>query len=360
MRFFRWTFNLTEEVVGDYRLGATIGQGSFGTVREAEHVRTGQRVAVKIVDNKKMDRDKLQEEIRIQRLLDHPHVVRIYDVIETDCSIFIVMELVGGGELFDHIVKKVKLSDDEARRVFQQIIYGVDHCHRRKVVHRDLKPENILVDADLNLKIADFGFAAEMRASVLFTESCGSPNYAAPELLNRSCKYEGPEVDVWSCGIMLYALLCGTLPFDADGLKELFTLIKKGTFKIPGFVSAEAGDLLRKILTLDPAKRLSISQIRRHSWFRESIPEALPDVHSGCLLDTLVVDKSSEQNMLVLSALLAGFGLSSAMSELCVGSRAGKFGVSPSCKGLDVWTRSCARNSGLSMGSSLSMLRPAT
>lgn len=358
MPFFGWGSKRTDdEIIGDYRLGAIIGQGTFGKVRAAEHVQTGQQVAVKIVDNEKMDREKLQEEIRVQRLLDHQNVVRIFDVVEKGSSTYVVMELLGGGELFEHIVKNVRLCEEEARRVFQQIIHGLDHCHHRNVVHRDLKPENILLDSELNVKLADFGFGAELTPGELLTDSCGSPNYAAPELLYRGCKYEGPEVDVWSCGVVLYTLLCGALPFDAEGFPELFRLIKKAKYSVPGFLSDEAKDLIAQMLCVDPAKRISVSEIRRHAWFGESTPtpEAdvavptpevvvptpevllLPAVFALSPLETLVEEKSpfgrsSVQNFLALSAFLVG--VSSATSKMYTRSRAGKVVSSPSCRSL--------------------------
>lgn len=278
--FVRCAEDLTDVIEG-YNLGPIIGQGSFGKVRVAENLKTGQQVAIKILRKDQADHAKIWEEVRIQRRLDHQHVVRLYDVIETENSIMIVMELVEGEDLVDYITRNVKLGEVDARRLFLQIISGVEHCHSRKIVHRDLKPENIMMDADLNVKIADFGFAAEVLEDEFLTDPCGSPNYAAPELLRSNCSYQGPEADVWSCGVILYALLCRSLPFDVDSLAELSQLIKKAQYTVPGYVSAEAKDLLSQMLTVDPAERISISQIWKHRWVQESTSETSLDFASS-------------------------------------------------------------------------------
>jgi len=159
------------------------------------------------------------------RLCTHPHIIRLYEVIDTPSDIFLVNEYVSGGELFDYIVSKGRLSADEARNFFHQIVSGVEYIHFQKIVHRDLKPENLLLDANLNLKIADFGLSNIMRDGDFLRTSCGSPNYAAPEVISGHL-YAGPEVDVWSCGVILYALLCGSLPFDDESIPNLFKKIK--------------------------------------------------------------------------------------------------------------------------------------
>jgi 5'-AMP-activated protein kinase catalytic alpha subunit len=206
--------------------------------------------------------------------------VKVIDVLDIDDSMYIVMEQVTGGDLFDYLVKHVRLKEDEARRLFQQIIDGVDHCHSARVVHRDLKAENILLDEDKNVKIADFGFAAQMTPGEPLTKSCGSPNYAAPELLYKGCSYEGPEIDVWSCGVILYALLTIRLPFDAPNIPDLFRLIKKGSYTVPGHVSEDAKDLISRMLAIDPKDRISIAEIKQHKWFSVGLPkeEAVPAV----------------------------------------------------------------------------------
>ena len=189
-----------------------MGIGSFGKVKVAEHILTGHKVAVKILNRKKIKaidmEEKVRREIKILRLFMHPHIIRLYEVLETPHDIYVVMEYVKSGELFDYIVEKGRLGENEARHFFQQIVSGVEYCHRNMVVHRDLKPENLLLDAKSNVKIADFGLSNVMRDGHFLKTSCGSPNYAAPEVISGKL-YSGPEVDVWSCGVILYALLCG-------------------------------------------------------------------------------------------------------------------------------------------------------
>lgn len=260
--------------VGQYRLGQTIGKGNFGVVKEGIHSTTGEKVAIKIIPEKNLG-DQLQEEIENQRWLRHQHVVQIHDVIEKGSDTNIVMELVSGGDLFDFIVRHARVPEEKARRIFQQIIAGVEHCHENGIAHRDLKPENIFLDIDNNVKIGDFGLSAKMKPGKLLTQSCGSPNYAAPELLRKGCQYEGPEVDVWSCGIILFALLCSTLPFDAPTVEELFRKIKSADYTVPGYVSPEAQDLLSKMICVKADERISISDIRQHPWFLKDLPAGL-------------------------------------------------------------------------------------
>lgn len=260
-----------ESSVPNYRLGKTLGIGSFGKVKLAEHEATGYKVAVKILSKRKirmMDmEEKVRREIKILRLFMHPHIIRLYEVVETSTDIYLLMEFVNSGELFDYIVEKGRLSEDEARRFFQQIISGVEYCHRNMVVHRDLKPENLLLDSDCNVKIADFGLSNVMRDGHFLKTSCGSPNYAAPEVISGKL-YSGPEVDVWSCGVILYALLCGSLPFDDENIPNLFKKIKGGIYTLPSHLSGGARDLIPRMLLVDPLKRVTIAEIKQHPWFQ--------------------------------------------------------------------------------------------
>lgn len=170
------------------------------------------------------------------------------------------MEYLAGGELFDYIVQHGRLEENDARRFFQQLSAGVEHCHMHMVVHRDLKPENILLDADLSIKIADFGLSNRMKDGNFLRTSCGSPNYAAPEVISGSL-YAGPEVDLWSCGVILYALLCGSLPFDDENIPSLFKKIKGGIYTLPGHLSDEARDLISRMLVVNPLKRIGFAQV---------------------------------------------------------------------------------------------------
>mmetsp|Transcript_38735 Transcript_38735/g.54543 ORF Transcript_38735/g.54543 Transcript_38735/m.54543 type:complete len:617 (-) Transcript_38735:7-1857(-) len=218
--------------------------------------------------------EKVQREINILHLCTHPHIIRLYEVIDTPTDIFLVNEYVSGGELFDYIVSKGRLSADEARNFFHQIISGVEYCHFQKIVHRDLKPENLLLDANLNIKIADFGLSNLMRDGDFLRTSCGSPNYAAPEVISGHL-YAGPEVDVWSCGVILYALLCGSLPFDDESIPNLFKKIKSGMYSLPTHLSQLARNLIPRMLEVDPMKRITIPEIRLHPWFQHKLPPYL-------------------------------------------------------------------------------------
>ncbi|VDD78641.1 unnamed protein product [Mesocestoides corti] len=261
--------------IGNYIIGETLGSGTFGKVKVAIHKSTGVQVAVKIVNRDKIKAldvaGKLRREIQNLWLFRHPHIIKLYQVISTPTDIFMIMEYVSGGELFEFIVKSGKISERDARKFFQQIISGVDYCHRHKVVHRDLKPENLLLDCNHNVKIADFGLSNIMQDGEFLRTSCGSPNYAAPEVISGKL-YAGPEVDVWSCGVILYALLCGTLPFDEEHIPTLFKKIKLLILYLP---ESQVRDLLKKMLTVDPIKRISIDDIRKHPWFVVDLPPHL-------------------------------------------------------------------------------------
>ncbi|CAN0014686.1 unnamed protein product, partial [Ectocarpus sp. 13 AM-2016] len=236
---------------------------------------TGHRVAVKILNRGKIQaldmEDKVKREINILKLCRHPHIVRLHEIIDTPSDIFMVMEYAPNGELFDYIVSKGRPTTEEAQRLFQQIVTAVEYCHFHNIVHRDLKPENLLLDQDNNLKIADFGLSNMMRDGEFLRTSCGSPNYAAPEVIMGTL-YAGPEVDVWSCGVILYALLCGSLPFDDESIPSLFKKIKSGMYSLPSHLSALTRDLVPRMLVVDPMKRITIAEIKQHPWFQQSIP----------------------------------------------------------------------------------------
>ncbi|EEC51322.1 predicted protein, partial [Phaeodactylum tricornutum CCAP 1055/1] len=264
--------------IGQFILGKNLGIGAFGKVKLATHAVTGHKVAVKILNKNKIKQlgmeEKVHREINILHLCTHPHIIRLYEVIDTPTDIFLVNEYVSGGELFDYIVSKGRLSADEARNFFHQIISGVEYCHFQKIVHRDLKPENLLLDANLNIKIADFGLSNLMRDGDFLRTSCGSPNYAAPEVISGHL-YAGPEVDVWSCGVILYALLCGSLPFDDESIPNLFKKIKSGMYSLPTHLSQLAKNLIPRMLEVDPMKRITIAEIRLHPWFQHKLPPYL-------------------------------------------------------------------------------------
>ncbi|KAI5853252.1 kinase-like domain-containing protein [Morchella snyderi] len=266
-----------EARLGQYNIIKTLGEGSFGKVKLAVHQVSGQKVALKIISRKKLiNRDmagRVEREIAYLQLLRHPHIIKLYTVITTATEIIMVIEY-AGGELFDYIVKHGKMGETEARRFFQQIICAVEYCHRHKIVHRDLKPENLLLDEFMNVKIADFGLSNIMTDGNFLKTSCGSPNYAAPEVISGKL-YAGPEVDVWSSGVILYVLLCGKLPFDDDYIPTLFKKISQGNYTLPNYLGSEARNLISKMLVVNPLHRINIEEIRKDPWFKKDLPDYL-------------------------------------------------------------------------------------
>ncbi|XP_053485106.1 serine/threonine-protein kinase MARK2 isoform X9 [Ictalurus furcatus] len=254
--------------VGNYRLLKTIGKGNFAKVKLAKHIPTGKEVAVKIIDKTQLNSSSLQKlfrEVRIMKLLNHPNIVKLFEVIETEKTLYLVMEYASGGEVFDYLVAHGRMKEKEARAKFRQIVSAVQYCHQKCIVHRDLKAENLLLDADMNIKIADFGFSNEFTVGNKLDTFCGSPPYAAPELFQGK-KYDGPEVDVWSLGVILYTLVSGSLPFDGQNLKELRERVLRGKYRIPFYMSTDCENLLKKFLILNPTKRGSLEQIMKDRW----------------------------------------------------------------------------------------------
>lgn len=266
----RNSFTSTDEQphIGNYRLLKTIGKGNFAKVKLARNILTGREVAVKIIDKTQLNPTSLQKlfrEVRIMKLLNHPNIVKLFEVIETEKTLYLVMEYASGGEVFDYLVAHGRMKEKEARAKFRQIVSAVQYCHQRRIVHRDLKAENLLLDADMNIKIADFGFSNEFTVGSKLDTFCGSPPYAAPELFQGK-KYDGPEVDVWSLGVILYTLVSGSLPFDGQNLKELRERVLRGKYRIPFYMSTDCENLLKKLLVLNPVKRGSLEQIMKDHW----------------------------------------------------------------------------------------------
>ncbi|XP_073461518.1 serine/threonine-protein kinase MARK2 isoform X4 [Aquarana catesbeiana] len=254
--------------IGNYRLLKTIGKGNFAKVKLARHVLTGKEVAVKIIDKTQLNSSSLQKlfrEVRIMKVLNHPNIVKLFEVIETDKTLYLIMEYASGGEVFDYLVAHGRMKEKEARAKFRQIVSAVQYCHQKFIVHRDLKAENLLLDSDMNIKIADFGFSNEFTFGNKLDTFCGSPPYAAPELFQGK-KYDGPEVDVWSLGVILYTLVSGSLPFDGQNLKELRERVLRGKYRIPFYMSTDCENLLKKFLILNPSKRGTLEQIMRDRW----------------------------------------------------------------------------------------------
>ena len=290
------------KVIGLWKIGRTIGKGSSGKlpspsilsplslvfvtgrVRIARHSKTGQYAAIKIVSKTALVNSRrsiqgldehadrillgIEREIVIMKLIDHPNIMRLYDVWETSTELYLILEYVEGGELFDYLCKRGRLSTPEALGYFQQIIAAIDYCHRFNIAHRDLKPENLLLDQDKNIKVADFGMAAWQmnNTSGLLRTACGSPHYAAPEVIEGRA-YNGSSSDIWSCGVILFALLAGRLPFDDEDLHTLLEKVKIGSYDMPQIIDKRAQDLITRMLEKDVRKRITIEQILLHPFF---------------------------------------------------------------------------------------------
>ncbi|XDV30870.1 hypothetical protein PO909_033701 [Leuciscus waleckii] len=254
--------------VGFYEIIRTLGKGNFAVVKLARHKVTKTQVAIKIIDKTRLNSanlEKIYREVQIMKLLNHPHIIKLYQVMETKDMLYIVTEYARNGEMFDYLTSNGRMSENDARKKFWQILTAVDYCHRHHIVHRDLKTENLLLDANMNIKLADFGFGNFYNAGEPLSTWCGSPPYAAPEVFEGK-EYEGPQLDIWSLGVVLYVLVCGSLPFDGDSLPALRQRVTEGRFRIPFFMSQDCENLIRKMLVVDPAKRISVAQIKQHRW----------------------------------------------------------------------------------------------
>ncbi|KAL5773109.1 hypothetical protein ACOSQ2_013033 [Xanthoceras sorbifolium] len=275
--------------IGKYNLGRTIGEGTFAKVKLGVDTTNGQNVAIKIIDKRMVLESNLkyqvQREIRTMKLLHHPNIVRIHEVIGTKTKIYIVMEYVSGGQLSDKLSYVDNLSEPEARKLFHQLIDAVDYCHNRGVYHRDLKPENLLLDAKGNLKVSDFGLSALRKPGDMLTTACGSPCYVAPELLANK-GYDGAAADVWSCGVILFELLAGHLPFDERNLMVLYKKISSAEYRFPKWFTASQKKLISRILDPSPIRRATILEIVEDTWFQtDYIPSCGYEQNENIYLD---------------------------------------------------------------------------
>ncbi|CAK9183311.1 unnamed protein product [Ilex paraguariensis] len=260
---------------GKYELGRLLGHGTFAKVYHARNLKTGKSVAMKVVGKEKVMKvgmmEQIKREISVMKMVNHPNIVELHEVMASKTKIYFSMELVRGGELFNRVAKG-RLSEDLARNYFQQLISAVDFCHSRSVYHRDLKPENLLLDDDGNLKVTDFGLSAfcnHLRQDGLLHTTCGTPAYVAPEVIGKN-GYDGAKADIWSCGVILYVLLAGFLPFQEDNIVALYRKICRGDFQCPSWFSSEARRLITKLLDPNPHTRITISNIMDCSWFKKS------------------------------------------------------------------------------------------
>ncbi|ETV76438.1 CAMK/CAMKL/AMPK protein kinase, variant [Aphanomyces astaci] len=261
------------QVIGDYVLGKTIGRGTFGKVKIGMHLSTGEKVAVKILEKCRIleiaDAERVAREIKILKRNFHTNVIQLYQVIDTSEAIYLVMEYIDGGEMFEYIVKHHRIREKEAVYMFLQIVEALDYLHQNDVTHRDLKPENLLLQgtpaSGLLVKVVDFGLSNTHEGNRLLQTACGSPCYAAPEMIEGKL-YIGPKADIWSLGVILFAMVCGYLPFEDNNTSVLYKKILSGQYKAPNYISPSVQDLIRKILETNPDKRLSLADIQDHAW----------------------------------------------------------------------------------------------
>lgn len=318
--------------MGKYELGRLLGQGTFAKVYYGKNLITGEGVAIKLISKEQVVKkeelmEQIKREISVMRLVRHPNVVELKEVMATKGKIFVVMEYVKGGELFTKVAKG-KLKEDLARKYFQQLISAIDFCHSRGVSHRDLKPENLLLDEKGDLKVSDFGLSAlpeQLRNDGLLHTQCGTPAYVAPEVLRKK-GYDGAKADLWSCGVVLFALLAGFLPFQEENLMNMYRKVFKAEFEFPPWFSAEARRLISKLLVTDPDKRISIPDIMRVPWFQKGFTRPLAftiqDEQVSDMVDEggedpkdIVSSKSSSPRFYnafeFISSMSSGFDLSS-------------------------------------------------
>lgn len=262
------------QLLGRFEIGKLLGHGTFAKVYHARNIKTGDNVAIKVIDKEKILKSGLiahiKREISILRRVRHPNIVQLFEVMATKAKIYFVMEFVRGGELFNKVAKG-RLKEEVARKYFQQLVSAVGFCHARGVFHRDLKPENLLLDENGNLKVSDFGLSAvsdQIRQDGLFHTFCGTPAYVAPEVLGRR-GYDAVKVDIWSCGVILFVLMAGYLPFHDQNIMAMYKKIYKGEFRCPRWFSPELTRLLTRLLDTNPETRMTIPEVMENRWFKK-------------------------------------------------------------------------------------------
>eukprot|EP01136_Pigoraptor_vietnamica_P000524 Opistho-1_new@25933 len=281
---------LAPDRIGNYLLGDTLGRGSFAKVKMAIHLPSKMKVAIKIIDKKKLKdeyvRKHLRREADILRHLRHPHIIRLYEVIDTENLYCLVTDVATGGELLDYVIRNRPLHEKEARRFLRQILSAMEYLHDCGIIHRDLKLENLLLDGELKIKLIDFGLSAMYTPSTFLSTRCGSLEYTAPEILVGQ-KYGGPEADVWSIGVTLYAMLTGKLPFEGATVSILYSKIRNQMYALPANLSDSCQDLLRRLFCPDPQRRITIAGIIKHEWMQLGVTYERPiTTPSSCRSDT--------------------------------------------------------------------------
>ncbi|KAL3649203.1 CBL-interacting serine/threonine-protein kinase 11 [Castilleja foliolosa] len=285
-----------------YELGKLLGCGAFAKVYHARDIATGKSVAIKVINKSRLNNNahlmsNIKREIAIMRRLRHPNIVKLIEVLATKGKIYFVLEFVKGGELFAKVAKG-RFTEDLGRKYFQQLISAVSYCHLRGVYHRDLKPENLLVDENGDLKVSDFGLSAfkedQAKTDGLLHTLCGTPAYVAPEILAKR-GYDGAKVDVWSCGVVLFVLTAGYLPFNDPNLMSMYKKIYKGEFRCPKWMSLDLKRFLTRLLDTNPEKRITLDEIKTDPWFKKGYSETKHEPNG-------VVLKEEEKKLLNLNA----------------------------------------------------------
>lgn len=276
-----------EPLLENYVIGRTLGRGTFASVKFATHRLTKEKVAIKIINKLKLiepdDMERLARELKIMQEITHPHIVQMYEVLETPRDIYLVLEFASGGELFKYISTHQRVREAEACRFFQQALAGLEYLHGLGIAHRDLKPENLLLDHNKNIKIADFGLSNYYVQGTRLNTACGSPCYAAPEKI-AGRPYDGAKADLWSMGIILYTMLVGALPFDDQNTHKLYKKIQSGHYYMPDFLSADCKDFIRSLLQVNPAYRANFSRLKTHAWFGTFKQEILEGIAPGTVM----------------------------------------------------------------------------
>ena len=294
-----------QKEIGDYILKQTIGEGSFSKVKLAVHKPSNNTVAIKIISKQnlsKNDRLRTEREISILSSLNHPHIIHVIEIIQTDSFYYIVMEYCPEGELFSYIVNRKRLSEEEASFLFFQIVNAVEYIHSKSISHRDLKPENILLLSNRSIKVIDFGLSNYFDNKTALATPCGSPCYAAPEMLKNKL-YDGRKVDIWSIGIILYAMVCGYLPFDDKNTQRLYQKVMKSQVTYTKNISSNAKNIINQMLVKDPKKRITIEGIKKHPFYQQGyniysikFDTPLEEVHDISHSESTTVPHSSRGN----------------------------------------------------------------
>ncbi|KAG9140506.1 hypothetical protein Leryth_027008 [Lithospermum erythrorhizon] len=322
------TFPISENaLLGKYELGKLLGCGAFAKVYHARDLKNGKSVAIKIINKNKISHNStlmsnIKREVSIMRRLAHPNIVNLFEVLASKTKIYFVLEFVKGGELFSRIANKGRLNEDLSRKYFQQLVSALSYCHSRGVFHRDLKPENLLIDENGDLKVSDFGLSAltdQIRDDGLLHTLCGTPAYVAPEILTKK-GYDGAKIDVWSCGVILFVISAGYLPFNDPNLMVMYKKIYKGEFRCPKWMSSDLKRFLSHVLDVNPMTRITIEEIKRDPWFKKGFKDVqFYDLDFG---DKFMVVKKEENvgfplNAFDLISFSSGLNLSGLFDEAC-------------------------------------------